>query len=178
MGPLLAEKGKRRQIGLINFEQREIGFLVLADESRFKNAALPDRHLAGGVAHGKRQGNANALCAFHHMSVGHDVAVGVDDHSRAHRVLANDESSLRSISPRGAGPYPVTRICTTAGETLAARRLQRAVELDQDAGRLDRFGIVRPSVAFFFWSGCLGRLLAALCLSAARPRQTDSGMRT
>ena len=70
----LAEQRKGRQIGLVNFEQREIGVFMLADESRLENAALPDRHLAGGVAHGQRQRDANALCALNHVRVRHDVA--------------------------------------------------------------------------------------------------------
>ena len=49
--PLRADERKSRQIGLVDLEQGEIGFLVLADEARLKDAALPDWHLAGGVAH-------------------------------------------------------------------------------------------------------------------------------
>jgi len=45
--------------------------------------ALPIATWPAESAHGQRQGDANALCAFHHVGVRHDVAVGVYDHSRA-----------------------------------------------------------------------------------------------
>ena len=54
-GALRADQRKRGQIGFIDFEQGEIGFLVLADQAGLENAALPDRHLSGRVAHGQRQ---------------------------------------------------------------------------------------------------------------------------
>ena len=43
MGSLLAEKRQRWQISLVDLEQREIGFFVLAHEACFYDAALPDR---------------------------------------------------------------------------------------------------------------------------------------
>jgi hypothetical protein len=49
-GSLLAEKGESRQIGIINFQQCEISFLVLPKEASFKNPALPDRGLATRIA--------------------------------------------------------------------------------------------------------------------------------
>ena len=104
---------------------------MLADEASFQDAALPDRHLASGVAHGQRQGDADALCAFDHVCVGHDVASRVNDYSRADRVLADNKSSL--------GPVVLALVerPVSGHENLHHRRrnprsqtFQRAVELD------------------------------------------------
>ncbi len=95
MGTLLGQELKSGQIRPVNLEQRKIGFLVLAYEVSLQNPAFAHWH--GRVAHGQRQGDANALRTGNNVGVGHDVAVGVHDHSRADGVLADDQRSLGSI---------------------------------------------------------------------------------
>ena len=97
MGSFLAYKRKRRQIRLVNFQEREIGFLMLAKQACFQDPALPDGNLAGGIAHRKWQGHANPLRSFYDVGIGHDVAARIHDYARANRVLANNERRLRSI---------------------------------------------------------------------------------
>ena len=144
---LRADERKSRQVGLVDFEEREIGFLVLADEARFENAALADRHLAGGVAHGQRQGDANPLRAFDHVGVGHDVAGRVDDDSRSDGVLADDERRLR--------PIFFAEWAVSGDENLHDRRrhsggeaLEGAVQLEQDVG-VPRAWLLRAGAGFF-----------------------------
>ncbi len=96
-GSLLADERERGEIGLVNFEQSEIGVFVLADEFGFEDAALADWHLSGGVAHGQGQGDANALCAFDDVGVGHDISVRVNDHAGADGMLADDERGLGAV---------------------------------------------------------------------------------
>ena len=164
MRTLLAEKRQGWQIGLIDLEQCEIGFFVLADEARFQNAPLPDRHLARRVAHRQRQGDTDALRALYYVSVGHDVSVRIYDHPRADRVLAHDE--------RGLGPFfllqwPVSRDQNLhyCGRNLRSQGLQRAIELDQNAWGLIRFRL-RGSWANVILGRLLHGLLAGLGLSA------------
>src|ERR1700728_2639657 len=164
MGPLLAKKWKGRQIRLIDLEQREVGFCVLPHQACFHDAALPDRHRTSGVAHGKRQGDANALRALNHVSIGHNVAAGVYNDSRAHRVLTDDEGGLgfillaeRSVSGNKNLHY--------GWGNPAGKAFQSAIEFNQDAGSLGWFGLAR---ALFLLRGLWrSRRRAAWAKSAA-----------
>ena len=163
MRSLLAEKWQGRKIGFVDLEEREIGLFVLAQEAGFQNPALSDRDLAGRIAHGQRQGDANALCAFHHVRIGHDVAVGVYNHARADRVLAYDERGLGTIF-FAERPVPGNENLHDGGGDLGGEALQSSVELDQDAGRVIWFRFDRFRVDAF-----LGRLLGRRLLAGLRP---------
>ena len=133
---LLADQRQRRQIRVVDLQQRQIGFLVQAEEPRLENAPLALRHLAG-IAHGQRQRHANPLRAFHHVRVGHDVAIRIDNHSRAHRMLAHNQRRLRAIL--------LAQRTISRNQNLHHRRrnprrqaLERIVELHQRLERLIR----------------------------------------
>jgi hypothetical protein len=129
MGPLQGEKRQCGQIGLVDFEKSKIGFRVLAHKARFNDAALADWDRR--VSHRKRQGHANALSAFHHMGIGHDVTAGVDNNPRTHRVLANDERSLGSVFFAFAErPVAGDENLHDCGGNLGGKGFKGAVELD------------------------------------------------
>jgi len=49
------------------------------------------------ISHGQWQGDANALSAFHHVRIRHDVSIRIDDHARPHSMLPNDKGGLRFV---------------------------------------------------------------------------------
>ena len=68
-----------------------------SDKFRLEDATLPDRYLGACVSSGKWKSDANALCSFDHVSVRHDVTIGIDDHARSHSMLPDDESGLGAV---------------------------------------------------------------------------------
>ncbi len=83
------------------------------------------------------------------MSVGHDVAVSVDDHARTHRVLANDQRRPSAVTvtfvqrPVSGGLNLHHR-----GRDSGGQLLQRTVHLPQDVGRIGRVRISRKRFRF------------------------------
>ncbi len=93
---MLREQGQSGQIFFFDLQQSEIGFFVDSDEACFEDVTLAYRNRTAGIT-GQRQGYTDALRAFDHVRIGHDVAIGIDDHAGADGVLAHDESGLGAI---------------------------------------------------------------------------------
>ena len=113
---------------------------MLSQQACFHDAPFSQWNQPGGITHRQWQGNANALRPFHHVRVGHDVTVRVDDHSGSDRMLPNDERGLRAIAFARGG--------VTGNKNLYNRRrhfggkpLQGVIELNQDVSCPIRVGL-------------------------------------
>ena len=89
------------------------------------------------------QGYADALGALDDVSIGYDIAGGVDDHSRADGVLAHDKSGLRPILfvYRAIAGYEDLNYC---GRYFGSEAFQGVVELSERSR-----GIVEAGLWFF-----------------------------
>jgi hypothetical protein len=95
--PMTAER-EGGQVRLIDLEQSEIGIFVDADQVRLDDALFADRWQAvGRVNGGQGEGYVDDLRSLDHVSVGHNVSVGIDDYSGADRVLASYKGGLTAI---------------------------------------------------------------------------------
>jgi hypothetical protein len=88
-----------------------------------------------------RQGKSNVddLGAFDHVSIGHDVTAGVDDHSRADRVLASYEGGLTAAAFLGRAIASDQNLDHGRGNS-GGELLDGGVELLEDHGRFGGAG--------------------------------------
>ena len=75
----------------LHFEQGDIAFLVRSDQRGVQYFALSNgRHLQGRGACGLGEDDANPLCTLDYVSIGEDVALGIDNHTRSDFALMRD----------------------------------------------------------------------------------------
>jgi hypothetical protein len=155
----LGKQGKRGKVFFVDLEQGEVGFFVNSDEARFEDVALAYGDSPAGIA---RQGqrHTDALCTFDDVSVGDDVAIGIDNHSRADRLLAHDERGLSAIlfvKRTVAGDENLNY----RGRNFGGEGFKGVVELGQ--------GLGGGGGLFFFCGGSWGgSLLGGLCWQGYR----------
>ena len=131
---------------------------MLADEFRFAGCGACRWARRGRIAHGQRQRDANALRAFDHVGVGHDVAGGIDDDAGADRLLADDESGL-SAALFAQGAVSGDENLHHGGRNFGGEAFESLIELDQGLAGcfLARGGVVGS------WLRLLGREVRGRC---------------
>src|SRR5271156_3256241 len=83
------------QACLFDLEQGQVCVFMQPNKSCLNDALSANRRNLVGIADGGHsQSYVDALRSFHHVGIGDDVSVGVDDHSRANYVLACQERRL------------------------------------------------------------------------------------
>ena len=112
----IAER-QRGKIPLVDLDYGDVRFEIDADNRRVYGAASRcEKRVAGD---GQRDVDAQPLRTGHHVGVRDDVALRIDDHTRAGRALGGDEVCFAS-NDAFSGHEDVAKIWTTAGETKRA----------------------------------------------------------
>src|SRR5208283_2093098 len=144
-----AAQRKCRQSCLINLDESKISFLMEADETCFNNALLAcRRNLVREIDGSGGKRDVNALRSLHHVRIGHDVAVRVDDHTRPDRLLARDERGL-STTALVDGPKPRDQNLNHGGRDPRRKLLDCRIELLQHDGCFRRTSSHRPGLLGF-----------------------------
>jgi len=97
---------------------------------------FPERFV-GRTGPGRRQQHADSLCAYHQVSVRHDVTVRVDDDSGTGRVPTHDDRRILAIAGDGQ-PEPCDFDLDDGWRHLAGESFQGVAELRQDVRRQAR----------------------------------------
>src|SRR5271165_5375481 len=85
----------------LHFEQGDIAFLVSSDQRGVQYLAFSNgRHLQGRGARGLGKDDANPLRTLDDVSIGEDVALGIDNHTRSDLALMRDIVTITFLDCR------------------------------------------------------------------------------
>ncbi len=124
-------QGQGGKVVTLNFEQGQVGFFVQAHELGVQNLRFAHgSDLQGRYGRRSWQHHANPLCAFHHVSIGHDVAIRIDDDSRTNGPLAHDQGDTGFVvrfHRRQTGGLDLDH----GGRHFGHQSFERAIELTE-----------------------------------------------
>ena len=111
-----------------------------ADEPRFHDPLFAHgRDQLGVINLGQWQRHVNVLRALDHVSIGHNVTVGIDDDSGADDIFAGDERGLAAVAcflSAEAGHENLN----DCGGNASGQLLDGRIQLLQDGGRFRGVG--------------------------------------
>ena len=120
----------------LHFEQGDIAFLVNSDQRGVQYLALSNgRHLQGRGARGLGEDNANPLCTLDDVSIGEDVALGIDNHTRSDLALMRDRD-IATISFLDCRSVSRDRDLNHGLRNTVRERDERRIELPERVGSM------------------------------------------